>query len=308
MNKHKYDGWHALPGQRTFITKRAKFDSIIHSVNRAVSEADTPAEKVAIYDFALWVLGRQIAADGSVSLLSGQKISENRMYDISPLFPHVSDGRPEQRNMDISEFPVYIGPWKHTKIASSLCSTFAHGFRDEFKEFGGIYYPEINFGATIDGRHHSSWAVYLGKCVMPMDIIPLKPYFPLVKTDGAHYFYVDEYGEPRKEKVMDCRFAAMYRIAQIKWEKDYPETLGQEFLALHQTLQAQMHDRIASLPRDLARYEELIQFYEKEYQTYRTQAFVLRDQVTDLKKDIEQKDKTIAELAKQLASSPQNNP
>ncbi|MBQ9168511.1 MAG: hypothetical protein IJX67_08920 [Oscillospiraceae bacterium] len=298
MRNEKVAGYHALPGQRTAIAKRSKFNSIMHNVKSTVAWADTPAEKAAVYDLALWVLGNQIAADGFASLFSGQEVPENRRYDIQPLLPHVSDDSPELKDMDISEFPTYTGPWKHTKISSSLRSTFAHGYRDECKEDGGIYYPELNFGVTIVGRHHSSWAVYLGKCVMPMYIIPLKAYFPLVKTDGAHFCYADEYGYPKKEDVPDCRLAAMYRIAQIKWEKGYPEPSNSALLSLHQNLQAQMKDRIASLPREIAPYEELVQKLEYQRQTSEANVTVLRSQVAELQGEIEQKDRTIAELKK----------
>ena len=212
----------AIPGQENDDHRRKAFDDVIHMTNSLLLGTTRLVERAAVYDFVIWSLGQQIAADGNVLFVSGKDTPENREYDLSTLFPGINVSSEGVQEFDLSKIPTYTGPWDRNRFPNAIQSIFTHGFRHEMAYNKGILYKELNFAVMLNGRHHTSWGIFAGECIQPMEVISLEPYFPYVKTDGAYLIYTDSHRSRVLHKLIDSRLAAMYRLAQMKWEAGYP--------------------------------------------------------------------------------------
>lgn len=207
-----------VPGQENDNYRRKAFDDVINTTDTLLLGVTGLIERAAIYDYVIWSLGQQIAADGNVFFVSGKETPENREYSLITLFPGINVSREGVQEFDLSKIPTYTGPWDFIRFPNGIQSIFTHGYRYEKAYNNGIFYKELNFAVMLNGRHHTSWGIFAGKCIQPMEVISLEPYFPYVKTDGAYLDYIDKDGHRVRHKLIDYRLAAMYHLAQLKWE------------------------------------------------------------------------------------------
>lgn len=183
------------------------------------------ADKTVILDFMIWTLGQQIAADGLGRFSSGLSPIENRYFDFRNLFPSKSSFDPVVQKFDLSRIPAYTGPWDHNRFPKGIRSILTQGYRHELSNHKGIYFKELHFAVMLEGRHHPSLGIFMGECIVPLEVLSLEPYFAALTTDGAHFQYLNGDGSSIVRETVDYRFAAMYRLAQIKWEYGYPVEL-----------------------------------------------------------------------------------
>lgn len=258
---------------------KERFARIIRTVELLCLEDLTVMQREMVYDFALWTLGQQIAADGYASFISGTTVCENRDYDFLNLVPGLPEGKAEKAAIDLSKIPTYTAPWEYSRFPSGISSLMAHGFRQDLARNEGIYYPELRFAVMLSGRHHTAWGVFLGSCIQDVSIRSLTAFFPCVTTDGECFEYRDPSGACRTGKVPDYRFAAMYRIAQIKWEKGI--RTEPPYASFGQTLD-ELQKKEEKDTEELS-IEQLSQFYVDRCRDLRTRNYELTQEVQYLR-------------------------
>lgn len=165
---------------------KERFARIIRTVELLCLEDLTVMQREMVYDFALWTLGQQIAADGYASFISGTTVREIRS---------------------------------------------------------------------------------------------LTAFLPSVKTDGECFEYRDPSGDCRTGKVPDYRFAAMYRIAQIKWEKGI--RTEPPYASFGQTLD-EIQKKEEKDTEELS-IEQISQFYVDRCRDLRTRNYELTQEVQYLR-------------------------
>ena len=279
--------------------KQRRFQEIIDSVKLMASNVDSIVEKSAIYDFVIWALGRQLVADSYVSFITNRDVTKSHWFDIRSFFS-VPRKDTVRVDMDIAKCVTYTGPWNANRFPSCFLSVAAHGFLDSENNAKGIYYPELHFAVMASGKHHTSWAVFMGECKTTMEIVSLKDYFPIVSTDGAIFSYCQK-DITVTEKAVDCRFAAMYRLAQIKWEKGYPDTMMRDVNEHPASLANLLNDHLKQA--DCKSLEEAWQTMFKSTEEYRTKFYIQEQEAMYWKQQCSLKDQRIQGLEQQLLSS-----
>lgn len=204
-------------------------DVDIQEYNKALSTVHsllmdgTDFQKAAVYDLAIWSIGRAVAADGCSNLMLGRRVINNHDLSFHRLFPILSEAKGEVEVIDIAKCNAYTGCWHYDRIAHTVDSIFKNGYR-QAPASKGIYYPELRMAIMLEGRHHTSWATYLNDCKVNLQVIKLTPYFDIVKTDGAFYYYKNSYGEDQKIRLADFRMAVLFQLAKERSMIDLPNT------------------------------------------------------------------------------------
>ncbi len=201
------------------------FDDAISAVHALTLDAKNKMEAAAVYDLVIWAIGRSVAADGCSALMLGRRVPDNWDISYDKSFPIMKEAKAGQRMIDLSKCNAYTGCWHYDRIASTVASVLKNGYF-QYSNSNGVYYPEIRFAIMMNGRHHTTWAVYLGECNVNLDVISLTPYFDIVSTDGAFYHFENSYHEPQHIRVQDYRMAVLFQLAKERSKLDVPDTAG----------------------------------------------------------------------------------
>lgn len=287
----------SIPGQEQDNTRRIHFTEVVRLTDSLLCGVTDTVERVALYDFVIWALGCQIAADSRGLFVHGEETPENRSYDVRSLFPPVVSNAPEVLEVDLAKVPTCTGPWNRNRFSNGILSVFNQGFQKELARNEGLFFRELNFAVMLSGRHHTSWGIFTGACVQPLQVVALEPYFSSVKTDGAYFTYLDADGNPVKRKAIDYRFAAMYHLAQRKWEVGYPADLSLRVIENRKQLQEEARQKQDSLSCDETTLLQLLSEQTK-----------LRSTLYAQKEEIQYLQQRCKELEQALSStSSQNN-
>lgn len=300
-NCNEYKPSSVVPGQERDTLQRRSFHDVIDMTNSLLLGTSHLTEKAAIFDFVIWALGQQIAADGHGLFVSGKRTPENCDYNLYRLFPSLNGTKQGIQEFDISKFPTYTGPWDRSRFPNGIQSIFSRGFRHEQSDSKGIFFKELNFAVMLEGRHHTSWGIFTGECVQPLEIISLEPYFSKVTTDGAYFHYTDKDGNLVLKKGIDYRLAAMYRLAQMKWEAGYPMDLTHRLIENRQQLREEAQKRFQAESQSKA--EMTLHHYIDEQSALYNRIFGLEQEIGYWKQQCSVKDQRIKELEKSLSSS-----
>ncbi len=220
--KQAADERKALVLDQTEDLDKARFDRAVSSVNALAMGAENRMQIAAVYDLAIWAIGRSVAADGCSAIMLGKYVADN--HDISyETFPFLKEARLGKSVIDLSKCNAYTGCWSYDRVASTVASLFEFGYVQPSSS-NGIYYPEIRLAVMLNGRHHTTWGTYLRDCNVNLDVISLAPYFDLVRTDGAFYDFENQCHEPQHIRVQDYRMAVLFQLAKIRRELDIPNT------------------------------------------------------------------------------------
>lgn len=207
---------------KTVELDRSQFQRSMDSIHGLLLGAKTDMETAAIYDLAIWAIGRDVAADGCSNLMLGKYVQENR--DISyNVFPVIPEAKGDVQLVDLAKCNAYTGCWSYDRIPSSIASLFESGYRQP-SDSNGVYYPELGFAVMYNGRHHTSWATFLNDCTVKLDTIHLTPYFDIVNTDGAFYIFSDKYSKLQHIRVREPRMAILFQLAKERGALDLPHT------------------------------------------------------------------------------------
>ena len=162
-----------------------------------------------VYDFALWTLGQQIAADGYASFISGTTVRENRDYDFLNLVPGLPEGKAEKAAIDLSKIPTYTAPWEYSRFPSGISSLMAHGFRQDLARNEGIYTRSSALPSCYPADIILHGAFFWDRVFRMYPFVPSQRFSPaLQRMENALNIGIP--GACRTGKVPDYRFAAMY--------------------------------------------------------------------------------------------------
>ncbi len=207
---------------QTEDTDRERFNRSISAVHTLLLGTDSDLEKAAVYDFAIWAIGRSVAADSCSSLVLGKYVQENCNIAYDSVFPTLPEASCGTQLIDLAKCNAYTGCWSY-RMPAGITSLFKSGYHQP-KDSNGVYYPELRFAVMYSGRHHTSWATFLNSCHVELEVVRLTPYFDIVTTDGAFYEYINEYSEPKHIRGIDYRMAVLFQLARERGKLDMPHT------------------------------------------------------------------------------------
>lgn len=299
------------PGQKDDVIRRSGFRSVIDMVESLQWGIENSIQRAAIFDYAIWALGQQIAADGHGIFVSGGITPNNPFYDPSKNFPSLEAVHLGKQFFDISKIPTYTGPWERGRFPKTLSSLLKNGYKHTEASNDGTYYKELGFAVMMNGRHHTSWSIYMGSCIEELDVITLEPYFPVVQTDGAYFIYTNCDGNKVQNQTNDYRFAAMYRLAQMRWELGYPIGSIRGLVEGREHIIQEKADYVQKLLVNIDLPENMKKAYDyflKENNRLKIELKLSKEERNILAERCVRKNRRIEELEQKLASSPQNNP
>lgn len=299
-----------VSGQKDDLVRRSGFRSIIEMVESLLWGLENPIQKAAIFDYAIWSLGQQIAADGHGIFVAGGITTDSTYYDVKRNFPNIKDAHQGKQFFDISRLPTYTGPWERGRFPEGLLSLLRNGYKHTEASNNGVYYKELGFAVMLEGRHHTSWSVYLGSCIEELDVITLEPYFPIVQIDGANFIYTNRDGIEVHNQTNDYRFAAMYRLAQMRWELGCPIGSARGLIEGRKHIIKEESDFVRNLLANVDLPEDMKKAYDyfyNENNRLKTELKLCKEEYNILADRCAQKNLRIKELEQQFAS-PQNNP
>lgn len=199
-----------------------RFQRAIETVETILLEANDQRQVAAIYDMVIWNLGKSVATDGSIGLFTGAYVIDNSRISYG-FFTGMPEADLGMTTIDLTKCNVYTGCWSFDRIVASFDSTFANGYKQP-SDSNGVYYPELRLAIMLNGRHHSSWATYLETGRVKLRAISLRPFFEIAHTDGAFFYFKNEYGEEEKLRTADYRMAVLFQLAKERSKIDLPNT------------------------------------------------------------------------------------
>lgn len=243
--------------RKTVELDRCRFQRAMSSVHSLFLGAITDMEKAAIYDFAIWAIGRDVAADGCSNLMLGKNVQENR--DISyAVFPDIPEARGGSQVVDLAKCNAYTGCWNPNRILTSVGSLFESGYHQP-SDSNGVYYPELRFAIMYNGRHHTSLATFLNDCKVNLEVIQLTPYFNAVNTDGAFYDYLNEYNEPQHIRIGEYRMAVLFQLAKERARIEQThigDLFTREMMHKHLQEESKQYDRLCDALKEVSYWKQ----------------------------------------------------
>lgn len=198
-------------------TKRDNLKHTISTVKQLLNNVEYSSEKAAILEYAINVIGRELAYSVPSDMLRDGETPEGRDYTI----PLPSSIHPLKGDYSLVGVNVISEPWEMDKFSKAIARVKLTDFHQEYGHYTGEYYKEINLAVITNGKHHLSAAFEKGAGSAKLQVYSLKDAFPQLKTDGA-YWYSDVFSPYR---VCDYRVAVLYELARIKHDLMLPENV-----------------------------------------------------------------------------------
>ena len=171
----------------------------------------TVSDIIAVYDFAIRAIGKDMAADAACQLFRGNHCPYSKDYQIPFLL------RGSEENILFSGNEVVAPVWSAAKWTSAVSSDMQSGFRQSFGNYTALFYKELKLIVITNGIHHSSVAALMSVGSAKVTTIRLSDYFDKVQTDGAMWRYNSDAGL-QTEPVRDYRIAVLYELARRRAE------------------------------------------------------------------------------------------
>lgn len=198
-------------------TKQDNLKSTICTVRQLLDNVEYSSEKAAILEYAINIIGRELAYSAPAGMLRTGQTPEDCDYTI----PLPSSVLPIRDDYSLVGKNVVSEPWEIDKLSKSIIQVKADGFRQDYGYYTGEYYQEINLAVITNGKHHLSAAFEKGTGSAQLQVYSLNEAFPRLRTDGA-FWYLDD-NPPYS--VFDYRVAALYELARIKHDLMLPENM-----------------------------------------------------------------------------------
>lgn len=199
------------------LRKRGLFTRTLENVQELLDGADYDTERTDMLNYAIGVIGREIAYTVAARPLYGQDIPADSSY----LLPEWKESILCEGVFSLEGVTVISETYKPRKLRAAVRDVFRQGFRQEARkarDTTGILYKELNLFVAGEGKHHLSAAMPKNSGSAEMRVCSLEKMFPVWKTDGAFWYYDGEEPLP----VFDCRMAILYELARMKNERMLP--------------------------------------------------------------------------------------
>ena len=188
--------------------KKHDYAKTISTVSQVVGSAGNNEERIHILDYAINVIGRELAYSAAAELLHFGNTPEDREY----IIPLGSKTWKSNQQFSLAGANIVSDTYDLDKLRKAIPQVFTNGFHQELGNYTGTYYPEINLVIVENGRHHLSAAMTKNLGSAMLYVHSLKEAFPHMKTDGA-YWYIDGM---KPWTVYDYRVATLYELARMK--------------------------------------------------------------------------------------------
>lgn len=215
------------------VAKQKYLDSIC-SIKSILEYEDSITAKVALLDFAIDAIGRELEAETTARILR----LFGEVPDESFGIPEIPESKIVKRAI-LSNYNVITCPWDTRKLLNAVHSVFETGFRQDWASYNGVLYPEINLAIISNGRHHLTAARTMSNASADLTIYSLEPVFNKLETDGAYWIFPDKSNYP----VEEYRIAVLYELARQKHSlcqnipppapSHIPPTLPENFVDTH---------------------------------------------------------------------------
>lgn len=266
--------------------KKAQYEKAMYVIQNELQYLDTDLEKGMFIDYAIKVIGEDLAWSTAARLLYYGETPK----DISYTIPTSHEAYVGKGNFSLSSLNVVIDTYDLEKIRKALPSVRIKGFRQEMNNYTGTLYPEINMVIIENGRHHLSVAVTEGSGSAKLQICSLKKSFSTLTTDGAYWYLPNM----TPDTVHDCRMAILYGLAKMKHELCIPDDLTLTDMELPiadrydpTTIrnEAYYHTKILELELKIKKYQLQLLQGEKKAETISTEMEMLKNISADIQKD-----------------------
>ena len=188
-----------------FYTTLEKVESIRqyteHRNNSTISDT------IAVYDFAIRAIAKDMAADSACQLFRGTHCPYSRDY----LIPFLLHG--EVKNIEFGRNEVIAPVWSIDRWSGAVSTVMQSGFRQSFDNYTGYLYKELNLIIITNGLHHTSIASLMNTGSATLSVVHLSDYFRRLQVDGTRWFYATETGT-LTAPVRDYRSAVLYELAK----------------------------------------------------------------------------------------------
>ena len=173
-------------------------------------------ERINICDFLIRAIGIQMA---SVPLEMFQSNINYYIHNNPDVFiPGIKKVKTEI--IDIRDINIVGYPRSAVALADAIRDIYHDKEYNERKQsVNAAYYKELNLiMMPTDGNHHGMAANVFNYGTMKVDVFELSPYFDTVKAMGDFEWEYLENGKRQRKPIFDMRLAAMYELAEIKYE------------------------------------------------------------------------------------------
>lgn len=192
---------------------RIEYDMALQQIDTILSRAENNEVRIAILNYAIKVVKRDLIGDSLTKLIYGEEIDMGWKDGIPLLSRFRKEGTTQ---LDLSKTDVLAITWNANKLSGAIRDLSNSPFDQKKGNYEATYYPEIEFLIIMNGIHHSAVAsVGDGGAFDKYEVMPIALAFGELDTDGANW--IDK-TENKRFPVVDFRFALLYTLAKMRYE------------------------------------------------------------------------------------------
>lgn len=281
--------------------KGIDFNRTIKNIQSLLDQTTRIIDKVNILDYAIDVIGRDLAYSVAAHMLYHEEPLEVNFAD----FPPIELESTQADDRCLKKANIISTTYSIEKLHKSIPDVYQYDFHQECSNYTATYYPEINLAVVSSGMHHLSSAYVANLGSAEVQVCSLKSAFPYITTDGYSW---KENGVDLNFNI-DCRIAILYELARMKDALNLPEHL-QDLLKnvplVHKTTNWTRDTPSALIENDVLKLELELKDHWISLLQQKCDCSASPHRLDDLAQDIKRIEDQIAEIKAYL--SPQNNP
>lgn len=125
----------------------------------------------------------------------------------------------EKRKIDLATEIIIAQPWRQppeSKLYDLLSDIRKNGFRYDYRNHRGTYYPYMNVTIVSQGHHSVSCSHFLKKGAINANVYDIESAYKYVDTDGCYWLFNDCKNE--KREISDFRYALLFKLSKMYFE------------------------------------------------------------------------------------------
>lgn len=198
--------------------QRLEYDTALRQIDVFLSQAENDEVRIAILDYAIKAVKRDLIGEGLSQLVYGKEAPEWRgAFQLGSQIQ-----KNEYISIELSKTDVLVTPWETSRLSGAIRDLLYSPFDQNEGYYTATYYPEIDLVIIGNGIHHTTVAsVGAGGAIDHCSVARMTPAFEEVSTDGATWMNskTDSVAE-----VRDFRFAVLFTLAKMRHELNSTDT------------------------------------------------------------------------------------
>ena len=211
-----------------YANNQNNYNQAMEYVNLTLErDTATKADNLLFLKFMIDSIGRDIETD---TLLYYVYNANDNAPVGNRVFPHtiylengdeiqLFSDRFEKRKIDLATEVVIAQTWRKpsvSKVYDLLGSIDRNGFKYDYRNHRGTFYPYMNITIVSQGHHSISCSHYLKKGTINVNVYDIESAYKYVDTDGCYWLFNN--CKNKKVEINNFRYALLFKLSKMYFE------------------------------------------------------------------------------------------